>query len=177
MRLHKKSNGFTLIELVITLSILTIVASFALPTIHSFQSRQEFSHLVHLMRQQLNLARSHAVTVQSDIVMCASSNLITCQNEQWHQGILLYIDTNRNQKHDPNELIISSISTQLKYGSLHWHGNASHPHQVIFQSDTGLPRGSMGHFSYCNFDQTEFQRDLAIGMMGHLNIIQSAQCK
>lgn len=170
-------KGLTLLELLITLSIIAIIASWAIPSFQAMQAKQEFSNLFYLIRQQINLARSHAVTTQRDIVICASSDLLRCQNDQWHQGILTFIDSNRNRKLDLNETIIATTPTLLKYGTLTWHGNASHPHQVVFQADSGLPRGSMGHFSYCNFNDVAYQQDFAIGMMGHLTTITSTQCQ
>ncbi|TCM68104.1 type IV fimbrial biogenesis protein FimT [Acinetobacter calcoaceticus] len=173
---YKKIKGFTLLELLVCLSIIAIIIVYAQPSFHHIGARQELSNLQHVIQQHINMARSHAITVHSDVVMCASANLEYCQNNQWHHGILLYIDRNKNRQLDVNETVLTATATQLKYGSFAWHGNASHPNTVVFQSDSGLPRGSIGSFRYCSFQHPEFSQDFPIGMMGHLRSIESTKC-
>lgn len=171
-----KHRGLTLFELMITLSLIGIILSIAIPSFLHYRSRHEFSQLVYLMHSQINLARSHALTTHNTVVLCSSLDLQHCTQQQWHRGLLLYVDNNNNRQRDENEKVISSVYTNLKYGHFTWHGNASHPHTVVFQSDSGLPRGSMGHFSYCNFDDQSLQQDLPLGAMGHLHAVPSTQC-
>lgn len=169
-------HGFTLVELLTTLSLIGVILSFAVPSFFHYRSRHEFSQLVYLMRSQIYLARSHALSTHNTVVLCSSLDLQHCTQQQWHRGILLYVDSNNNRQRDENEAVISSTYTNLKYGHFTWHGNASHPHTVVFQSDSGLPRGSMGHFSYCHFKDNALQQDLPLGAMGLLHAIPATQC-
>lgn len=167
--------GFSLIELLVCMAVIAILSSFALPSFQQIRAQQEFKSIQSLLQQQINSARSHALTVQQDIVICAAPDMHTCANAQWQQGMLLYIDQNQNRKLDVGETVLSYSPTQLKYGNLSWHGNATHPHQIVFQSDHGLPRGSQGSFRYCS-QYPALNHDFQLGGMGHLGTIASTQC-
>lgn len=173
--LHQQ-QGMTLIELLVVFSLIAIISFISIPHIEHYRARHEYSQLFHLLYSHIYLARSHALITQHTVVLCSSSDLQHCDQNQWQHGILLYVDRNNNRQRDDDESILSSAVTQLKYAKLTWHGNASHPHNVVFQSDSGLPRGSMGHFLYCHLTDHTLQQALPLGAMGHLHSIPSKQC-
>lgn len=174
--LHRQI-GMTLLELLIVMSLIAMISLLAIPHFQEYRARHEYTQLFHLLRSHIYLARSHALITQHTVVLCSSSDLKQCGQNQWQHGILLYVDRNNNRQRDDDETIISTAATQLKYAQLTWHGNASHPHNVVFQSDSGLPRGSMGHFLYCHSTDPALQHALPLGAMGHLHSISTNQCR
>lgn len=169
-------DGFSLIELLTCLAVIAILSSLAVPTFQHIAAKQEFKSIQSLIQQQTRLARSHALTVHQDIVICAAGDIKSCSNNQWQHGLLMYVDLNQNRKLDSEDNVLYYSSTALKYGLLSWHGNATHPHQLVFQADTGLPRGSQGSFRYCSFKYPELSHDFALGAMGHITVSESHQC-
>lgn len=171
-----KENAFTLFEMMITLSIIAILATIALPHFHDFREKQEVIGLLPLVRQNVNMARNNAVTFHSDMVLCASKNMSNCSKDQWNQGLIIFSDLNNNAQVDGSEKIYSKIETNVNYGSFKWRGGFSHPDSLKFQGDTGLPRDSPGGFHYCSFKHPENNRYIPVSPMGHVRITPTPKC-
>src|SRR5690606_31812126 len=84
----------------------------------------------------------------TNVVICPSPNKVNCQANHWNSGFIVFLDTNKNRQADTGEKIISTESTELKYGNLDWKGTLSIP-SLTFQAENGLPNGSNGSFYYC----------------------------
>lgn len=171
-----KENAFTLLELIITVSILAILAMITLPQYHQFKEHQEAAQLLTLIRQNVNLSKSLANTHHNQIVICSSTNATTCENNQWNKNMIVFMDLNQNKMLESNEPIQKIISIDMKYGAFQWHGGVSNPNTITFQSDSGLPRGSQGHFTYCSFNHPENHRQIVIHQMGHTRLEATASC-
>lgn len=176
MYLDCKQSAFTLIELLVIVAIISILAMIALPNFHGFQEQQEVSQLHALIRQHVQLAKNTAKVYQSRVVICSSSNMTQCENDQWNSGILVFSDLNNNKRIDSSERVHQVTQTNLKYGSLKWDGGATSPHTVTFQGDTGLPLGSPGSFYYCSFKNSDHHRRIPISPMGHTRIENISPC-
>lgn len=176
MYLNCNQRAFSLFELLITLSILSIVMMIAIPNFQNYQARQELSQLHPMIRQQVSLAKNTAQIYHSNIIVCSSSNLKQCEVNQWHNGIIIFSDLNNNKKIDHNETIHKQTQTDLKFGSLKWNGGVTSPNAVTFQGDTGLPRGSPGNFIYCSFKNQDHRRYISISPMGHTRIEMTSLC-
>ena len=171
-----KNKAFTLVELVITIAILAIITLFAAPFFDRYREQHELSQLLPMIRQQVNLAKNTAHSQHSQIVICSSSNLQTCEDDQWQAGMIIFSDLNHNKKFDTGEPIQNALATDLKYGSLTWDGGFANLSTITFQSDTGMPRGSNGSFKYCSFNHTENNRSIPISPMGNTRIENTSKC-
>lgn len=145
----KLTRGFSLLELVICLTIIGILFHFASPYIYNILYNQEVNSILPIIKQHFMQGKANALTHHSEVVMCSTKNFNECQEDNWSSGIILFIDNNHNRQVDFNEKIISTTKTSLKYGKLEWRGNASHKHEIVFKGDTGLPRGVKASFYYC----------------------------
>ncbi|OTG84684.1 GspH/FimT family pseudopilin [Acinetobacter sp. ANC 4648] len=171
-----KESAFTLFELITCITILAIITAIAIPSYHNIKERLEVAHVYPSLKQHVDFAKNTASTYHSNIVICASEDLNTCQNNMWHKGLIVFSDTNKNKQLDINEMVFSKTSTHIQYGRLKWNGNASNPNTLTFQGDTGLTRGAMGAFHYCNFKHAEYNKYLPIGMMGDLKQKPNTTC-
>lgn len=89
--MSKQLRGFTLIELMVTLSVLAIVLGIAIP---SFQKQIVNNKSVALGEEfaaALNYARSQAVKTTKRVSICASSNGTACTGT-WAEGFIVFED-------------------------------------------------------------------------------------
>ncbi|RZG77575.1 GspH/FimT family pseudopilin [Acinetobacter sp. WCHAc060025] len=165
-----KEQAFTLVELIVTISVLAILATLAIPSYINFKAKQELNHISALIQLLNQTAKSNAVTYHSIIVICSSTNATQCANDQWNTGIIMFSDLNSNQQVDPDERIHSVVDTKLKYGSLTWDGGVTSTKVLTFQGDTGLPRSSFGSFYYCSQHASSLHRRFALPKTGLLRV-------
>ena len=147
--LFQQKNGFTLVELIVTLAIFAILATIALPYFQEIRAKQEVNDTTNKLISTIHLAKSQALLYHSNVVLCPSQNNLNCQTNQWTAGLLVFLDSNKNRQIDTGEKIIYTESTNLKYGHLDWRGTLSAP-SLTFQAENGLPIGSNGSFYYCS---------------------------
>ncbi len=101
--------GFTLIELMITLSVMAIVATVGVPSFMSIIASNRVTAASNGMVTALNLAKSDAIRSGQNSVLCKSKDAATCDAKlNWSDGWLLFNDTNGDQKKDTDERIIRS---------------------------------------------------------------------
>lgn len=97
----KRLKGFTLIEGLITISIIGILASFLLPTMHTLIEQQRVRSSAATLLRSLTLARSTAV-LKGQIVCIANNDGF------WRSGWTIFIDTNHNCVMDGAEVALAT---------------------------------------------------------------------
>ena len=81
----QKSSGFTLIELMVLLALLSIVTSMALPSFKQLIIKQQQLALSSEITRSLAFARAEAVLNRQKIAVCGSTDGINCST-QWQHG-------------------------------------------------------------------------------------------
>ncbi len=140
--------AFTIIELLIVLSLITILITQAIPSFnHLLQGITQQKQLQQLINAH-HIARNTAIKENQRVVFCESTDNIHCtHNTFWQQGGIIFIDNNKNSQHDDNELIVhhtNAFDTQYR---LSYKGFAA-PY-VIQYFPTGL-HNTNGHFTLCS---------------------------
>lgn len=90
----KKSHGFTMIELMIVLSVAAVLALIAAPSFGTFLNNTRLSSAAMQLVSDLNLARSEAIKRNSRVLICARNTAGTdCANEtNWQPGWVVCTD-------------------------------------------------------------------------------------
>jgi len=93
--------GFTLMELMVTLSIAGILLGIAIPSFNDSIRNNRLTVYTNEFVTFLNLARSEAVKRGVRVTICKSSDSSTCTNAgDWSQGWILFNDLNANAAYD-----------------------------------------------------------------------------
>ncbi|HST27478.1 MAG TPA: GspH/FimT family pseudopilin [Rudaea sp.] len=142
----KSVRGITLIELIFTIAIGSILCAVSLPALGSLmrsgQSRSAHNALV----AALNLARSTAVSRQSDVSICPSADGATCDNAIWWQrGWIVFADANRDGVRSEGEAI---IHVGQMHDGMAIASTAGRRH-VTYRGD-GTSAGSNLTFTFCD---------------------------
>lgn len=86
-------NGFTLIELVVTLAVLAIAVGLAAPSFTQQIRNNSSVSLASEFQTALGFARSEAVKRASRISLCPSSDGASCLTaEDWTKGWMVFVD-------------------------------------------------------------------------------------
>ena len=87
-----RNQGFTLIELMVALSILTIAISIAAPAMAELIARNQQRALLTQVQDAVQKARAKAVLHRQTIVLCGTRDTTSCISD-WRNGWLTQAET------------------------------------------------------------------------------------
>ncbi|MCQ9379087.1 GspH/FimT family pseudopilin [Methyloversatilis sp. XJ19-49] len=117
-RLRPAHAGFTMIELMIVVTLMAILAAFAFPAFQSFIASNRLTAESNELLSGMNLARSEAVRVQRRVLLCraaaadgvvnfsATNGCVTTANSEPWQAWAVFVDENSNGAIDGTERIL-----------------------------------------------------------------------
>ena len=107
MNKTKDSNGFTLLELLITVSITAIVVAMAAPSFTDVLDDNILLTQTNQFATAINVARSEAVKRNSRVLICkrAGNQCATSNAANWEDGWIIFADDNDNNIVDTGEEI------------------------------------------------------------------------
>ena len=91
MRIHQ---GFTLIELMITLVIFSILAAITFPSFDRSIQNNRLTSQTNRLLAAFQFARSEAAANGSELVVCSSSDGSTCDTSKWANGFIILDEKN-----------------------------------------------------------------------------------
>ena len=177
MKIHAHGTGTTVFELMVTLSIATILLGIAVPSYESFTNRQRMKAAVSGLHNDLLAARSQSVYRNAVVQACPGNPEHGCSgNGEWSNGWIVFEDDNGDRQHQDGEHL-------LRHGMPHEAIVIRSPEsrsEIRFLPDGSTP-GSNGSISLCGRDGPEGARRLVISNIGRIRrdrfpAIDPAQC-
>ena len=93
----KRNAGFTLMELMIAISIITILSTIAVPSFYYMNNLRITQSQIENLQRTLSMARQMALAKNRQTIVCPSGDGSTCNNDNdWSYGYMAYIDRNRD---------------------------------------------------------------------------------
>lgn len=103
------THGFTAIELMITLTVVAIIAALAIPQWQQLTLKARLSTSANGIYNALSQARQAAVTLKMPVTVCTGDATRGCQTgntADWTSGFIAFIDRNRNGMLDSAERVL-----------------------------------------------------------------------
>ena len=102
----KRVQGFTLLELMVTVAIMAIMAAIAFPSMRDFVSNSRLVNRSEQIANAFRFARTEAVRMNTPVLLCGvlirkdGRNTGVCDETKISDGILIFADKDRNGIYD-----------------------------------------------------------------------------
>ena len=158
------AHGITLIELMISITITSILASIALPNFNDFIVQLRVDNEISRLGRLLLVARNHSINSAENVIICPLAINGTCTTN-WDEELSVFIDSNNNKKLDSanNELLITTKSP-IKTGDILKY--ATRRNKITYQATGHLFGLSNGTFRYCPKGYENKSRGIVIARSG-----------
>lgn len=87
-----RSRGLTLIELLVTLAVLVVLLTVAVPGMRNLVKNNRLVAATNALVTSLAYARSEAIKRGRPVTVCASSDGATCDGSPWQSGWIVFVD-------------------------------------------------------------------------------------
>lgn len=155
-----RQGAFTLIELAVTVALLSLVATIAVPALTDVIERNRQQAVMNQLQSLLQDARSRAVMNGKIVELCPSADGVNCVND-WTQPWL--------QRRLSDAQVYSHIAPAASNGPLHWAGFTE---SIRFYSNGTSPVSS-GRFFQCHRNEVAWQ--LIISRQGRIRLASKSE--
>ena len=163
----KSKKGFTLIQMLITVTILVTTTAIGLPNLLNLIAKLKVDNEIYRLFNLLQIARNSAINHGKPTTLCPLDQSNKCTNK-WQNSLSVFIDINNNKVFEPslNESLIAykkAISKDdiLQYGKYR---------KSITYSPTGYLAGwgQNGTFKYCPKGYLKLARGIIVATSGRM---------
>ena len=156
--------GMTLVELMVSISITSILTTVALPSFNVFIVQLRVDNEISRLARLLLTARNHAISSEDNVIICPLSNNGAC-TENWHKELSVFVDSNGNQQFDSanNELLVATKSS-VKSGDILTYAKTRT--KITYQATGHLFGLSNGTLRYCPKGYQDKSRAIVVARSG-----------
>ena len=142
MMTHRRSSqGFTLIELMITLAIAAILMVVAVPNFTAYKRNAELTSAANTLLAAINAARGEAMK-RSMYAMVVPTDAAT-----WNNGLVVFTDKDRSQTYSSNtDQTVLTQAAPPSYLTISGNGTAGLGTPYILFDGSGYPKTKAGGF-------------------------------
>ena len=167
-----KNKGFSLIEILVVLTLAAILFAFALPSFENLVRGNRVSSQFNMLMSSLNFARSEAIKRNTPVTICRSNDQATCAG-QWQNGWIIFVDNGViGTVNPPNDTVLNiheplAGGTTLNYAVIN---------KVTYLANGLISVGDGGTFSFCDTRAGNFGIDIIITPTGRARKDTNVAC-
>ena len=164
MDIHGHGTGFTALEMMVTLSVVSILLLTGIPALQEFSMRQHMKAAVATLHNDLMKGRSEAVYLNTRVILCPGTPAGGCSGgTDWSGGWIVFADRNGDRQRQKDEPLV-------RYGQ-GWERmrirSSAGRSDIRFFPDGSAP-GSNGSISFCGLAGPAKARKLVISILGRI---------
>jgi type IV fimbrial biogenesis protein FimT len=169
------NRGFTMIELMVTISIAAILVSMAAPSFQSLIVQSRLTTQANQLITSLHYARSEAVKRGGRVTVCTSDNGATCvAGSSWQDGWIIFSDRGATGTLDAGSDQLLRVFDGLKGSTL--GGGNNFGNWITYQAN-GRSQGNgglaNGTFGLCS---NAHGRNISINITGRIAVQDVSSC-
>jgi type IV fimbrial biogenesis protein FimT len=150
-------KGFNLIELLITIFLISIFLTIAVPNFQHLVIENRVDTHVQQLVAAIQFARTEAIKRGENVIFCKSNNSLTCGG-QWNNGQIVLV----------NQVVIRVFPTLPKGDDLKLFGSFGKNEQLEFLPQ-GFTNGQQGSIYYCPTEK-EYGMRIVIEQTGRIRL-------
>jgi type IV fimbrial biogenesis protein FimT len=166
--------GFTLLEVMIAVSLVAILIGIAAPSIKDFLSEVRLTGHANDLITDLMLARSEAVKRDVSMTVCGKKNNAdtVCGNDpNWAGGWLVVLDADRDGKQDTGVNTLLKTMQEGATGKVTVVNKGTGGNKgVITYTPTGISATGYSDLRFCDSDRPGFGRRLEVSQQGRASV-------
>lgn len=161
-------SGFTLLELLATLGIISILSSIALPALSTLVKKNRADAIQSLLRSAIYTTRVTALSDNSITVLCPL-DAGSCGSD-WNRGFMIFTDHNNDRTIDQDDTLIEYHQLNRPGFEISWRASAGR--NFLRFSPTGIAR-EFGRFTLCHQSRDmSLARSIVVNRHGRLRIFR-----
>ena len=167
----KRNAGFTLTELLITITVLTLVMAIGVPSMRDFIKNDRLVTQINPLVGHLAYARSEAVLRHQPVVVCASSNQTSCSTTDWASGWIIFVDADNNADFSAGEDMLRQTEGLSGDNTL-----TSTVGSIVTYDKRGFAPNSVGSFTLCDDRGDTHKKGITISGTGRVRQSGGGSC-
>lgn len=159
----KQQKGVTLVELMITVSIVAIILTFVGPSIQSILIKNRIVAEINEISSLIQYARHQAIDEQAQVVVCPSTDYSVC-SEDWNDPKIVFIDDDDNEIRGAGEELLVTVGATSAASLM------TNTTDIIKFSETGEANAA-NEILLCHKDgEAKYARSLSITLQGRVKM-------
>jgi len=155
-----------------TIGVGAILVSLAVPGMRALTLNSAHRNSVNELVAGMHLARNTAITTNTRVTLCASSNGSNCEAVSWQQGWIAFADLNSNQQVDGTETVIRTAGAHdgLSIRSTEF------PRFMVYRPNGRLMNGAtatnVGDFTICDDRGAAHAKVISVQLSGRPQVAE-----
>ncbi|GAB2191842.1 GspH/FimT family pseudopilin [Sessilibacter sp. MAH2] len=164
--------GFSIIELLITLSIASILVAFSIPALNTIYQKNKSATEINRYLSLITFARQTAVANGKYVSVCALDEFDIC-GQDWSNGVVIFSDDNVNGALDNNEDVYRIFERDSNTGFFTLNASLNSNYINFDPLGTSFRKNISGNLVYCSkVNSTENSRALIFSRSGRVYLAQ-----
>jgi len=155
----QSARGMTLVELILSITILVILVTLAVPSMTEIVQNNRGDTQINDLQSSLNYARSEAIKRNASVSLCHTHDGETCHlGKNWKPGLIVFEDQNLNGTIDEGDTVLRLYRGLSGGNKLKFSAN-----KIVYSSNGFATTGT---FTLCDTRGATHSRGLIIGSGG-----------
>jgi type IV fimbrial biogenesis protein FimT len=164
--MDRKPTGFSLVEAMVALAIITIGLGIAIPACSGAVAATRSGSARVDLADALLVALNHSALTEADVVVCSSADGARCSGSvDWSKGWIAFADIDRDRARGPNDTLLTHEGSLG--GGTHLRSTAGRT-RIVFQPHGGAAAGSNVTFTLCDARGPDKATTLVVANDGRL---------
>jgi len=176
----KIQQGFTIIELMVSIAVLGVITAIAMPSLSEFLIKMRVDNEIAQLQRMVLTARNTAINLGQNVTLCPLNGSNNCTNN-WADELTVFVDLDQDNVFEPNAIVavaaapgvpaVSAVAAEIRIKVKKAVNTADTLNYAavtrITFAPTGLLVGNLnGTFSYCPNGHSELNRAVIISASG-----------